>query len=289
MSNSVFGAQVGIHVSKQYDHAIMGDFGKKKHMALSQFAGNHQPDYWFFSLDNFKELLSQLGDAPGVRVYLANYIPTGFDPVDAVVQRGYLNTLTLIFTATDANNEDLSKKDPDTPYFLITPPELNYKGDYTDGELITLTKGVAATMVKHYQDKTIPFLTALNKHVKRFYKKDPTAMYGETKSMTYNLEHFKGTIYEDIQNVNVKGVTAFLGSFTEENKPEDPKLVGQTEIIFGYASSFSYAGKLYYFHFDIEECPGFSEGFPTNPGEITNGNNTVNPCPPNDCPGASIP
>lgn len=270
-----------IHVPKSYDHAVLGNFLKKKHFALTQLAGQREADYWLFSTDNFAGLFDALGqDIEGFRVYLAAYTETGNPKVDAFLGKGYRDNLVLVFTGTDADFQDIQRKDPKQPYYVITPPWTGPGGQFKDGELVALTQEQASGMVARYRNHTVPFLKALYKASQEHYGKRPDPLFAETNSIIYPMPDFWEVVSDDIRKTGAKAISAFLGSYSNDIERDYNHPVEQLTLTFNYASTFDFEGKTYYFHYDLED---FSVP------EVTNGSNTGNPCPPNPCAGSSIP
>jgi hypothetical protein len=106
-------------VSRDLDHKWIGNFLKKKHLALSHLIGKQETSSLYFSLADFSELIDRLSavtDISGVKIYFATWCTTGNPDVDNIARAGYMDQLTLLFGATDNLHNDLGQ------YFIIKPP-----------------------------------------------------------------------------------------------------------------------------------------------------------------------
>src|ERR1700735_4012827 len=104
-------------VSRTYDHAVIGNYLKKKHPVLSKLIGKQETTQLFISKKDIEELISKfefLG-AKILQMYFASYCATGFAPVDEIVFAGYDKMLTIIFAATDNDGNDLGQ------YYIVNP------------------------------------------------------------------------------------------------------------------------------------------------------------------------
>jgi hypothetical protein len=276
-----------IHKPKAFDHAIIGNALKKKHLAFSQWTGRAQPDYWFYSAVNFKKMvdtLMGLPDAGGLRVYF------GLCTSAVAALQPYENTLILIYTATDGALKDLYHKDPSTPYFVITPPDWGNGVKFTDGQLISLTKAQASPLVAAYQIRLQPFSKALHETILQKYGQPAQPLFGETNSLCWTKE-WAGNVYEAMDNYTACGISMFLGAYSEDCDPaQDKRTLGQLTLVLEYVSSFNYQGKTYYFHFDLDDMPDVKKnGRRTKSIQVMMGGDLANPCPPNTCDGSSQP
>jgi hypothetical protein len=250
-------------VSKDLDHKWIGNYLKKKHLALSHLIGKQETTSLYFSLTDFSEVidrLSAVNGASGVRIYFATYCSTGNPDVDAIVRSGWMDQLTLFFAATDNQQNDLGH------YFLIKPT----------GGVLPLSLTTATILAVCYQAKKIPFLTTIIKDA-------GLPGFKESRSLWYPLANFNGPndIVKEMRLHGAAGITAFIGSYGEkETTRTGLDISWQLNIIFELVRTVTHDGSTYYYHFDLEN----TEGWEARPDPfIPEGADTGNPCPPATC------
>jgi hypothetical protein len=259
-------------VSRDLDHKWIGNYMKKKHMALSQFIGKQETTALYYSLQDFAELIDRISavkGAAGVKVYFASYCPTGVKEIDSIAQSGWMDQLTLVFAATDKGRNDLGE------YLFISP----------SGGVLSLTKETATTLVQCYQTKKMPFLiTVINDA--------GLPNFRETRSFWYSLEKFNGPydIIKEMRLNDAAGITAFIGSYGEkETTPKGKDLSWQLNVVFELAKAVEYGGATHHYHFDLENTPGWADRpAAPQPDDTLEGGDTANPCPPAVC-GSGLP
>lgn len=256
-------------VPREMDHKWIGNFMKKKHHALSRFIGKTETSSLYFSLSDFTDLIkriSAVNGAEGIKVYFASYCPTDNAEVNAIADAGHVDQLTLIFAATDSGRNDLGA------YFLLKP----------DGGILTLSKETANTLVKCYQHKKMPLLTAIIKDAGH-----PT--FKETKSIWYPLDYFDGPydFIKELKTHDAAGITAFIGCYgDDETTPGGKSLCWQLNMVFVPVKAVNHDGTAYHYHFDLENTPGWADRPDApNPRSDFEGADTGNPCPPAICGG----
>lgn len=256
-------------VSREQDHKWIGNYLKKKHLALSHFIGKPETTSLYFSLNDFSTVIDRLSAIPGVagvKMYFATYCTTGNADVDIVARSGYMDQLTLIFGATDGNQNDLGQ------YFLIRP----------SGGILFLTVDIALMLVRCYQQVKMPFLV-------KIINGAGLSTFQETKALWYRLDKFNGPfdMIKEAKLQDAVGVTAFLGSFGQGEKVGadadgngGSDVSWQLNLVFGLVKTAEHNGATYYYHFDLEDTPGWDDRTtPVTP----EGLDTANPCPPAIC------
>lgn len=272
---------------KDYDNTVIGNFLKKKHFALSELIGKPESLYFYYSMADFQQLIDAIAGttgAGGIRVYFADYALSGVSEIDALVQSGYKDMLTLIFSVTDADMVDLGA------FFIIKP----------GGGVLPLSLDGTIAMVTAYQKLKIPFLQEI------IYQSGITD-FMETKSMWYSLEKFNGSfgILKEMTDQGADGITVFIGSYAKDYTISDgssPMRVGwQLTIVLELTKIIRINNVNYHYHFDIEDTGGFCERppcpikskfrlIPTLPPPVTIKFDTNIPCPPaSGCTGSSVP
>lgn len=266
-------------VTKDYDQTVIGNFMKKKYLALSQLIGKPETTALNYSIADFKNLIAQIAAQPsaaGLKLYFASYCPTGVAAIDAIVNAGSRDLLTLIFLPLDQNQTDIEQ------YFIINPA----------GGVLNIPKAAASLMVTAYQKNKVPLLQEIIYDAGR-------PDFVETTSLWYELEKFNGPygILGEMDCQGASGITAFLGSydeaFTVNGAGGTPLKAGwQMTLIFEFAKTITYNGISYTYHFDLEDTGGFSGRQPAPTQQVTAqairppqaphklGENTGNPCPP---------
>ncbi|TDX01864.1 hypothetical protein [Dinghuibacter silviterrae] len=283
----------GIQMLKAYDHAIMGNYCKKKYLAFSQLTGFAQPAFWFISKTNFQNLMTSVSTGGGFRVYFGYC-----DPANCPASlKAYAGSLVLVFSATDFNYKDLALTTPGLSYYVVTPPTVTGGGPFTGGPVVTVPHADASNLVANFQNTIVPFSAALNTAVQTAYKNTPVPAFSETTSLWY-IKGWADAVNSDITTYNVQGISFFIGAYSNDDGDDGqpPTALQQTTLVAEYASSFAYEGNTYYFHFDPEDIVGGQPAPPASahgraPQVISHffGDNTANPCPPNTCGGVSLP
>lgn len=273
---------------REYDNTVIGNFLKKKHYALSELIGKQESLYYYYSISDFEQLIDAIASTPnagGVRIYFASYCSSGAPEIDALVQSGFKDLLTLLFAPTDSNKTDLG------PFYLIKP----------GGGLTTVPLDTADAMVSAYQKIKIPFLQEI------IYKSGITD-FRETKSMWYSLPKLNGPfgILAEMKDQGADGIVAILGTYAKDYAIQGVKVGWQMTVVFELTSSILFDNVTYRYSFDIEDTGGFCERppCPTNPStgsasamsvfspNVTDHifNDTSVPCPPAaGCSGSSVP
>jgi len=251
------------------DHKWIGNYMKKKYLALSHFIGKPETTCLYYSAGDFTDLIgriSTVNGVGGVKVYFASYCLTGVPAIDDIANAGYMDQLTLVFGATDSGRNDLGQ------YFTVNP----------NGGVIALTPATAKNLVLCYQTKKMPLLTAIINDA-------GVANFSETKSYWYPLVDFDGPydIIKEMQTHGAAGITAFIGSYGEKDSTPQADVSYQMNIIFELAKSVDYNGSSYLYHFDLEDTPGWIDrpAPPPSPAGRLQGGDTGNPCPPAICGG----
>lgn len=260
---------------KSYDHAIMGSYLKKKHFAYSQLTGTPQPAYWFMTTKDLETVLNALAGRPGFGGYRVYF---GYAPADATPDhlKTYAGQMLLIFTATDDAGNDLFKATPGTPFFVVT-----------QAGVVQLTHDQASALVAAYQNTILPLSRALMTAVLTKQGRPAPTVFPETKSVTFDPA-WKNGLFDAIAKYDIKGLTFFLGAYTDDCGDDDAtRYHHQNTFVVNFAETFEYNGATYYYHYDIENVPGYEK--PVNDPAGGGGVNTINPCPPNVCSGASLP
>jgi hypothetical protein len=266
-------------VPKIIDHIVIGNFMKKKHMALSQFIGKPEAASWHYRKEDILDLMTRieaLSGASGLRFYFADYCSTGNPAVDAIVQAGNRDLLTLIFAPTkDATGDDfyidLGK------YFIISP----------FGGVIELTKEVAGKMANAFRSKKRKLLEQICWDAGR-------PDFEETISLWIGLSAWTGSrgFVGELNCQGATGLAVYFGSYDkEETFPSDGDDVSvgwQLTLIFELTKTSLYDGANYNYCVDIEDTAGFKQRS-KDEEEVSQkagfkkffiGGNTLNPCPP---------
>jgi hypothetical protein len=252
-----------MYVSRDLDHKWIGNFMKKKHLALSHHIGKQETNSLYFSTADFVDLIQRIASVKGVgglKLYFASYCATGAADVDAIAHAGWLGQLTLLFAATDNMRTDLGQ------YFMIRPL----------GGVLSLSKETASALVQCYQTEKVPLLTTLIKDA-------GVTNFRETRSLWYPLADFIGpySLVREIELDGATGITAFIGSYGKGEKTPDGKDVSwQLNVVFELVKTVQHQKSTYIYHFDLEDTKGWDE----RPDPVqTEGSDTGNPCPPADC------
>jgi hypothetical protein len=257
-------------VPREQDHKWIGNYLKKKHLALTHLIGKPETTSLFYSTADFVELIDRIRaiDADGgIKIYFTSYCHTGFAPVDAIAHHGWLDLLTLVFAATDEGRNDTGQ------YFLIKPL----------GGIVNLPQPVAKTMIQAYQSKKMPFLTMIIKDA-------GVGNFRETKSFWYPLADFYGDngLVQEMDLQRAAGITAFIGSYGQKDTvgPTGIDVSWQMNIVFELVKAVQHEGSTYYYHFDFEDTPGWIDRpNAREPEDFYQGSDTGNPCPPAVCGG----
>jgi hypothetical protein len=266
-----------MYVKKEFDDKWIGNFMRKKHLALSELIGKPETTYLYFSLGDFTDLIQRISsvlNVSGVRIYFASYCTTGISQIDTIGQSGYMDQLTLIFAPTDGSKNDLGQ------YFLVNP----------SGGVINAPRTAAKAMISSYQTIKIPLLTDI-------INTAGIGNFNETTSFWYTIDCFNGPydIIKEMGYDGAVGITAFIGSYGKGDpvSPTDPRDVSwQLNLIFDLVKTINYNGTTYHYHIDLEDVPGFGSRPDTPPvppnTSVIFGGDTGNPCPPASC-GAGLP
>ena len=253
-------------VSRDFDHKWIGNYMKKKHLALSHLIGKQETSSLYFSLGDFTDLITRISAVPGVggvKVYFASYCPTGTAEVDAIAHAGWMDLLTLVFSATDKRANDLQES-----YFMIKPL----------GGVLSLSKDTAQTLVTCFKTKKVPLLTTIIKDA-------GIPDFQETRSFWYPLSNFNGPfdIIKEMKMDGAAGITAFIGAYGEKDTaPATGQDVSwQLNVVFELVKAVKHGSTSYYYHFDLENTPDWSHR--PDPGLGLEGADTSNPCPPAIC------
>lgn len=249
-------------VSRDDDHAFIGNFMKKKHPVLSRCIGKTDTLSIYCTTEKFAELLGKIAPDVSVirmKVYFATFC-TLSGPV-AGIPEAYRDTTTLIFVPVDTSQKDVER------YFIIHP---------VDSTIIELPKDLADTMVKYFQDNRIPLL----QEVAYSCRKD----FVESKAVWWEIEKLNDPntgFLGELQCQGATGVSFHLGAYPVTKMYADAgtkKPVGlQLTLIMLPAEKIAFGGEEYLFYFDIEDTAGFGQRKPLM--SIGSGD-TVNPCPP---------
>lgn len=251
-------------VTRDFDHNVIGNFMKKKHPALSAFIGKPESTYFNYSITDFTTLISNIGavsGAVGTRFFLATYVTTGEDNVDAIVNNGHADMLTLVATPYDANGVLIAQ------YFMISPL----------GGVLNLSATAANMLISAYQNNKLPFLQALINNA-------GIATFAETKALSLSLDMWNGQygFLLELANQPAYGITAFLGSYEKGYilPGTNFDVSWQMTLVFCLVNNFSYNGTTYYYHYDIEDTSEYTTR-PLPPA--SSGGDTISPCPPTCC------
>lgn len=266
-------------VSKVRDHALIGNFLKKKHGLLSKYIKKPEAQSWYFPLAAFAELIGKMNaltDASGIRIYLANLTTTGNASFDnEVVGTGSDNKLTVIFVPTKRGsdeNEHLNLQ----AYFVISPL----------GNLVSLRREEAIKLVQSYSSK-LELLEAIGK-----VERDND--FTETRSMWKKLSDFQNQdagLLREIYCQQASGVKLYFGAYEKDEEHHSGVKIGwQITVVFILTKIIHVGGVLHETDFDIEDMPDYPSRAAISDlkeekiviKKIT-GFDTLNPCPPANC------
>ncbi|HET6253325.1 MAG TPA: hypothetical protein VFE32_04600 [Puia sp.] len=257
-------------VPREQDHKWIGNYLKKKHLALSHFIGKPETTSLYYSAEDFADMINRIRAVDpdgGVKLYFTSYCHTGIHDIDSIAHQGWMDLMTPVFAATDGGRNDTGQ------YFLIKPL----------GGVLLLSRATAQLMIQAYQTKKMPFLTTIIKDA-------GVPNFRETKSFWYPLNNFYGDhgIIQEMAMHDAAGITAFIGSYGEKDTVGDAKadVSWQMNVVFELVKSVQHEGATYYYHFDLENTPNWNER-PDAPRPRTTlqGADTGNPCPPAICGG----
>lgn len=264
-------------VSRDFDHTVIGNFMKKKYLALSQLIGKPETSVLFYSAADFKDLLNRIANHPGaagIRVHFATYCPTGITTVDDIVAAGHRDLLTLIFCPIDSDRKELNG------YYLISPA----------GGVIEFPRDAATRMVNIFRQKKLPLLQEIIFDAGR-------PEFTETNAMSYDLDKFIGAngLLNEMERQGSAGIAVFIGSYAKDYTIGGAggatyKIGWQLTLIFEFARSIRYDGSDYLYNFDLEDTSDFGSRPPApappnvalgvSPRNLVFGGDTGNPCPP---------
>lgn len=251
-------------VTKDFDHAVIGNFMKKKHAGLTALIGKQESTYFNYSAADFTTLISNIAavtGAVGTRFYLASYALTGEADVDAIVNNGYSSMLTLVVCPYDVNGVLMQH------YYIINPA----------GGVLTISTNAANTLINAYQTTKLPFLQAMATAA-------GATNFVETKALSLPLDRWNGQygFLNELTNQPADSISAFLGAYDKGyTLPGTTFDVSwQLTLVFCLVKNVSYNGNTYLHHYDIEDTPEY----PTRtPAPAPSGGDTLNPCPPACC------
>ena len=257
-------------VKREQDHKWIGNYLKKKHLALTHFIGKPETTSLFYATEDFAALIDNIRAIDpdgGVKIYFTTYCHTGLAAVDAIAYQGGMDLLTLVFAATDEGRNDTGE------YFLIKPL----------GGILDLPKPIAKTMIQAYQSRKMPFLTTIIKDA-------GVPNFRETKSFWYPLVDFYGDngIIQEMDRQGAAGITAFIGSYGEKDTVGVARMdvSWQMNIVFELVKAVQHEGSTFYYHFDLENTPDWGDRPDApRPNIRFQGADTGNPCPPAVCGG----
>lgn len=265
-------------VSRDFDHTLIGNFMKKKYLALSQSIGKPETSVLYFSAADFKDLFNRIAAAPGatgVKIFFATWCPTGIAEADNVVGSGYKDLLTLIFCPVDENRTEISQ------FYLVKP----------SGGVLELPLAAASSMVVTFKKNKLPLLQEIIYDAGR-----PEFM--ETNALYYDLEKFNGQygMLNEMEMQGASGMAAFIGSYAKDYTITGAgvtyKIGWQLTLIFEFIKKMTFNGIDHLYAFDLEDTGGFSTRKPAtvaqaksvNPAafrpNVVYGTDTGNPCPP---------
>lgn len=262
-----------IFVTKDIDEALIGNFMKKKHPALSMLIQKQETSYLCFSAADFKDLIlnkiAKVPGAVGLKIYFASYTFTGTPAIDNIVNAGYDRQLTLIFAPTEGKSQ-YGYNDIGGNYFMIDPIK---------GGVITLLPSDASKLVASYVNIKRPLLQQI------ITDAGAPASVLETKTLWIEIAGFADPTIGFIAEMDCQGATgisAYIGAHPKgavfpdgKNTPIDWQLT----LVFCLATSSTYAGKPYFYHFDIEDIDDFTPRLALGRLHL-GGGDTLNPCPP---------
>lgn len=251
-------------VSRDFDHRWIGNYMKKKHLALSRLIGKQETTSLYFSAADFVDMTQRIASVKrvsGVKLIFATYCETGDAGVDAVVHAGWKDQLTVLFSATDNTKAEVGS------YFLIKPL----------GGVLALPKEIAGTLIQCYRNNKMPLLTDL-------IKEAGIPDFKETRCLWYPLADFAGpySLIREIELNGAAGITAFIGSYGKGERTTDDRydLSWQLNVVFEFAKTIQFQHSTYVYNFDLEDTEGWDE----RPDAIHHeGGDTANPCPPAEC------
>jgi len=192
----------------------------------------------------------------GMRIYFASFS----DENTQNVPQGFGNTLTLILVPTQHSSTSLYEDIADEYYFF----------DPIVTHFIRLSKYVAEQWVSNYQNnKWLALGTTVS---------DPKE--GDTKSILYDSIQL-GELYKEVScqltstGKIIKGLKIYFTSHTDEKTEKYPKKLNIDFTFTGLDGTDIY----------LEDTDDWNQ----RPDPKTKGLDTGNPCPPNNCPGSSLP
>jgi len=270
-------------VSRDFDETVIGNFMKKKYLALSQFIGKPETSVLYYSAADFNDLFNRIASQPGaagIKVHFATWCPTGVPAVDNIVMSGYKDLLTLVFVPVDLNGKEIEK------FFIVNPT----------GGVLELTHDAASQLVRAFLKIKLPLLQEIIYDAGR-------PDFTETHSLYYELEKFNGPygLIKEMDAQGAAGMAVFIGSYAKDTTKPGPggityPIGWQLTVIFEFAKTLNYNGIDYLYHFDIEDTGGFNTRTPApaTPSKTVSpaaysvnevyGGDTANPCPPpNPC------
>jgi hypothetical protein len=250
---------------RETDNNFIGNYMKKLYMALSQVIGKPETVSLYYSSADFNTLVNYIANQPNaasIRMSFANYCLTGIAAIDSIVQSGYQDLLTLVFSPLDGSNNTIDQ------YYIISP----------SGGVINIPPTAFNQMTAAFQAKT-SLLNAIMADA-------GITNFTETRAMWYELPKINGPrgLLKEIACQQAVGITAFIGCYPEGYTYGTPpvSITWQLCLIFELTKSISYNGATYLYHVDTEDTPYYQQRL-----TISNilGEDTGNPCPPaTGCP-----
>ncbi|MBN9382256.1 MAG: hypothetical protein J0H74_15915 [Chitinophagaceae bacterium] len=248
-------------VGRDIDHAVIGNFMKKKHPVLSQCIGKTDTYSIYCTTANFEKLLGTIASDDTIirmKAYFATYCT--MSGAVAGIPVSYRDTTTLIFVPVNDSEQDVGK------YYIIHP---------VDSSIVELTKDLADTMVTYFQQNRVPLLQEVAYSCRKDFIESRAVWY-DIRNLNNPVDGFLG----ELQCQGAAGVAFHFGAYpvTEMYEAGTAKPVGlQLTLIMLPVQTCTFDGEDYLYYFDIEDTPGFGQRHKNpNPG----GGNTVNPCPP---------
>lgn len=264
-----------VFVTKEHDHTYIGNFMKKKYLALCESIGKPETAFIFFPRNDIITLLQEMSAISGaytMRIYFASYKITGNTQINAIVNAGYADLMTLVFASADKHVNDLGS------YFLVSPL----------GGVINLSKEDATTLIMHFRNFKSPILEEICRHAGR-------PDFQETRSLSIDLSKFTNPngVLDEMNCQQASGITAFFGSYDKVQTfvASGTSIGWQMTVIFAWAKSTQIGTNTFNYHFDLEDTVDFgSRNHEAQPPKIIKieeeirgyGANTLNPCPPSN-------